>query len=239
MDTPLEPQDDSLDAAAAAVVSTLGPAPASEGSPGPDWSRGVDGKWYPPKPGRQRPPPLVEPIHRRDRRAFGVGGALAAVILLAVVAVLIAGIVATLRAFEDDESRNFRLPSEHAIGDTARTGDLDVTLNTATNPYTPAADIDAPPPGTHLLAAEITLHNASDTTDLVISSATQFDLTDANRDVQPVTLVSDLLQLDGPLAHGEVRHGFVVFRVTDNAAAPLELRVRGNLTAGGVIFKIP
>jgi hypothetical protein len=50
---------------------------------------------------------------------------------------------------------------------------------------------------------------------------------------------TDIPGIDGPVAAHDVRGGFVSSTLVDTAVAVLKLRVKGDITAGGVAFTIP
>jgi hypothetical protein len=165
---------------------------------------------------------------------------IAAVAFVALIVIAIIAAVAGGGGSTKSENSSGAAAAPHAIGETAHSGDFDVTLNAATNPYVDPNQFAQPPDGHHYLAVDVTILNTSDR-DLTVSSLLFFDLVDAGGTVQQIAPIAgtDIPGIDGPVAAHDVRRGFVVFDVIDTAVAPLKLRVKGDITAGGVTFTIP
>ena len=209
-----------------AIESAIDSAP-----PHPGWQRGLDGKWYPPPAARtlRRPVARVMPSARRVGWRAKTGILL--LVLVGVVAVVVAT-VAVVNSIENDSSN-------HTIGKTAHTGDFDVTVNGAQDPYAPATMLEAAPVGSHLVAVDVTMHNTNASMDSIVSSSAMFQVSDGRGAAAALASVPSLEPIDTIVPHGDSRRGYVVFSVPDGAARPLRLRVKGEVSAGGVVFDIP
>jgi len=160
------------------------------GPPHPDWQRGLDGKWYPPSVHRtlRRPVARVLPSQRR------LGPVTRLAIFVLVVGVIAgAAIIAVVAVVSNNSSSG---ASSHAVGTTARTGDLEITVNRTDDPFVPANAAEVPPAGTHLIAVDVTIHNVNVSQDLIVSSVTMFELTDARGGVERLEVVPSVGQID-------------------------------------------
>lgn len=124
-----------------------------------------------------------------------------------------------------------------AVGQTAHTGDFDVTLHTVTDPFTPASQFERPQANNRFVAVEVEVTNTSDENQ-VMSTLAGAELTDSqNRGWNIAIAGTDLPQLDGQVPPGDARRGWVVFEVAQDAT-DLRLRIKGNLTATGSLFDL-
>ena len=209
-----------------------------QSQPGPDWERGIDGNWYPPKPPRGRPHPVLEPLAPFEKKSVRVFPIVAVGVMLVAVTALVIGIVVTVRGTDDNRLADV-FNQRHQIGDTAHTGDLDVTVTRAENPHVATNGVEAAPEGQHLVAIEVTLRNTRSDRVVNVSSPVLFQLTDASGAAREITISSDFPAIDGQVLPGGARTGVVVYRVPDAAKTPLTLRVKGEVTAEGITFTIP
>jgi hypothetical protein len=126
-----------------------------------------------------------------------------------------------------------------SLGQTAHTGDFDVTVHAATDPFTPSNPAEpAPQPGNHYVAVDMTMANTSDEP-LTVSTLAMTELVDSSDRAWPVAIAGvDLPRLDAMnVGPGQTRRGWVVFEVGADAT-DLRVRVQGNLTATGSLFQL-
>jgi hypothetical protein len=126
-----------------------------------------------------------------------------------------------------------------ALGQTAHTGDFDVTVHAATDPFTPSNTAEpAPQPGNRYVAVDVTMANTSDEP-LTVSTLAMVELVDSSDRAWPVTVAGvDLPQLEAiNVGPGQARRGWVVFEVGADAT-DLRVRMKGNLTATGSLFQL-
>jgi hypothetical protein len=126
----------------------------------------------------------------------------------------------------------------YAIGETAHTGDFDVTVHGIEDPFVPGNTFETAQAGHRLVGVEATVINVSDEP-LPFSTLAGVELFDQLDRPWSVTIAgTDRPQLDAPtVAPGEARRGWVVFSVPAEAS-DLTLRVKGNLTATGSLFDL-
>jgi hypothetical protein len=125
----------------------------------------------------------------------------------------------------------------YAVGETATSSDLGVTLVTVQDPYESGNEFDVPQPGNRFVAAEVELTNDSDEP-ITWSSIMGAELTDSQNRPWTVALAGlDLPQLDGDVPAGGARRGWMVFEVPQDATG-LQLRIKGSLTAAGSLFDL-
>lgn len=125
-----------------------------------------------------------------------------------------------------------------AIGQTAHTGDLDVTVHTVQDPFTPTNPLETPPAGQRFVAVEATVTNTGPGP-LPFSTLAGLELFDQlDRPWTTALAGTDLPQLDAPtVVPGEARRGWVVFAVPPDATN-LRIRIKGNITANGSLFQL-
>lgn len=126
----------------------------------------------------------------------------------------------------------------YALGQTAHSGDFDVTVHALEDPFA-AGQFEAPPiEGHRFVGAEVTVTNTSDQA-LPFSTIAGVELFDQLDRPWDITLAGlERPQLDAPtVGPGEARRGWVVFSVPPDATE-LTLRVKGNLTATGSLFAL-
>lgn len=210
----------------------------SDQAQGPGWWQAADGKWYPPQQQYPQPPPgyVTQRQAKRSGGCLKAVGVATIVFVVLVAIVVIAAVATSSKKTTTSSSSGGSAAAPHAIGETAQTADFAVTLNSAQDPYVdPQATA---PDGQHFVTVDVTIHNTS-SKDLTVSSIVFFDLTAADGTVLKETIGPSLPPIDGTVAANDVRRGSVIFDVPDTATKPLKLRVKGDITAGGVTFTIP
>jgi hypothetical protein len=235
------PEDPGAEPATESVPSTSVPddqPPVPSPTAVEGWTRGVDGNWWPPVPTRRRPLPTPPPqkyrrrIGRRLTSAFGM-----TIFVLAVVA-MVGAIIVVIRDFEDTKPATPTVTSPaHAVGETARTASIDVTLTGVHDPYLEPTPTAQARPGYHYVSADVTITNTGDK-DFVMSAEQLVTLVDAAGQRQEQTFVTSVASIEGAIAAHDARGGSVVFNVANGAGTPLTLRVKGEESAGGVTFVI-
>jgi hypothetical protein len=197
------------------------------------------------------PPPPPQAESRRKGGCFRWIG-IATVAFLALIVLIV--VVALAGGGDDDddtstdttqereaaeESGTSAAPSEgqdvYAVGDTAHTADLDVTVHTVQDPYQPTNEFETPQQGNRFVAVEAELTNSTDEP-ITWSSIAGAELTDEQNRPYTVALAgTDLPQLDGDVPARGARRGWVAFEVPEDATG-LQLRIKGSLTAEGSLF---
>ncbi len=129
----------------------------------------------------------------------------------------------------------------HAIGETAHTGDFDVTVNSVTDPLAPSDSFFTADPGNRFIAIDVTMANSSNEAKPV-SSILSFELTDSEGRKYDLSIVGTSAAgtgtLDGDVPPQTQRRGTVAYEVPETITTGLQLRVKGDLTAGGTVFQI-
>jgi len=167
------------------------------------------------------------------------------------IALSIVGVAIVANAFDDLDdatSSSRRNPDDAAqqseggqdvytVGQTAHTGDFDVTLHQVTDPYSSSNPLERPQPNQRFVAVELEVANTGDAAQ-TLSTLLGTELTDSQNRPWDIALAgTDLPHLDGNVAPGEARRGWVVFDVAQDATG-LRLRIKGNLTATGSLFQL-
>jgi Domain of unknown function (DUF4352) len=181
------------------------------------------------------PPPATSPSPpvRRRRRGCLVPLAIVLCVLVAI------GIAIAIGGGDDDGDTETAQTTEdvHAVGETAHTADLDVTVLQAQDPFQPANELEGPQAGNRFVAVEAEMTNATDEL-ITWSSAVGAELTDSENRPYTVALAgTDLPQLDGDVPAGGARRGWIVFEVPQDATG-LQLRIKGSPTATGSLFDL-
>jgi hypothetical protein len=229
----------------------------SDVSQGPGWWVASDGKWYPPQatPGTVTPP-LSQPVpgqapapKKRGRGClYGVLGVLALIVIIIVIAALTGN---------GDKSPNGASPTtlestsapgnttapgspgaRYKIGDTAKTGDFEVTVYGAKDPQPSTSQFSTPSSGSHFVSADVQITNPG-TAQRSFSSLLGFHLLDSVNRQYDENITSGVTPgaPEGEIAGGQSIRGFVVFEVPDGTTG-LKLRVQGGLTAAGAVFSL-
>lgn len=125
----------------------------------------------------------------------------------------------------------------YAVGQTAHTGDFDVTVHQVQDPFTPTNQFESPRAGHRFVAVEVEVRNTG-TERAPMSTLLGAEVTDSMNRPWNVALAGlDLPHLDGEVGPGEARRGWMVFEVAQDATG-LRLRLKGNLTATGSLFAL-
>lgn len=215
--------------------------PASYGQP-------TSAPQYPPPPPRPSYPPPPAPPQRQLS-----GAALAAIIIASVIAAIAfvavaAGVLAARSDGSNDATSSEQPaskstptqppgPETYAVGDTAHTSDIDVTVYQVKDPYVSAGEFEVAQPGNRLVAVEL---EVKDTTGgpQVFSMLVQTELADSLNQPWKATLgPAGLPSVDGDIPADGARRGWVLFEVPADATG-LQLRVKGDLTATGATFQL-
>jgi hypothetical protein len=127
--------------------------------------------------------------------------------------------------------------SSYAVGETARTGDFDVTVYGFKDPQASSNQFDKPKAGNHYVSVDVQVANKG-TKQLTFSSIIGFHLVDgANRQFDEGLTSIKPGPPEGEIPAGEAVRGMVVFEVPDGSTG-LRMRVQGNLTASGAFFTL-
>jgi len=126
------------------------------------------------------------------------------------------------------------------VGETAKTGDLEVTVYGFTNPQPPVNESYEPSPGMHFVSVDVQITNPDSRDQQSFSSLLGFHLLDDQNfqygeDFADAGLTPGAP--NGEIAAGQSIRGFVAFEVPDTASG-LKLRVQGNITASGAVFDL-
>lgn len=127
----------------------------------------------------------------------------------------------------------------YAIGQTAHTGEFDVTVHAVQDPFPPPSEFDTPAAPDHrFVAVEATVTNTS-AEPTGFSTLAGVELVDQLDRPWSIAITStELPSLDAvTVAPGEARRGWVVFSVPPDATE-LRIRIKGNLTANGSVFEL-
>jgi hypothetical protein len=127
--------------------------------------------------------------------------------------------------------------TSYKVGETARTGDFEVTLYTFTDPQPMTNQFDKAKAGNHYLAADVQIANKGPKA-LTFSSIVGFHVVDAaNRQYDIAFTSLKPGAPEGQIPAGEALRGLAVFEVPDGTTG-LRLRVQGSLTASGAFFAL-
>ncbi len=125
----------------------------------------------------------------------------------------------------------------YKVGETAHSGDFDITLQTVKNPYQPTNQFEQASAGKHFVATEFTVKNTA-SEQKTFSSLLGAEVSDSSGQHFSITLAgTDLPQLDGDVAANDIRRGWMVFEVPD-ASSGLKIRLKGDLTSTGSLFAL-
>lgn len=137
----------------------------------------------------------------------------------------------------EPEREQFEGQDVYVLGETATSGDFDITLNTVEDPFVPSNSFEMPEAGQRLVGVELTLVNNTDAAVPFSSLLAGQMIDDQGQARDPAFVGLDRPQLDGDIPPGATRRGWIVFSVGADAAG-LKLRIKGNLTATGSVFAI-
>ncbi|MEY2448813.1 MAG: hypothetical protein QOH79_2289 [Acidimicrobiaceae bacterium] len=124
----------------------------------------------------------------------------------------------------------------HVVGETAHTGDFDVTLNEFIEPFEDSSGFFSAQPGNHLVAVDVTMHN-TDKDSHTVSSLAQFTVVDPQSRSYQASFAGNQNRVDGTVAAGDQIRGVVSFEVPDGITG-LVLKVKGDFTSGGTSFQL-
>lgn len=166
---------------------------------------------------------------------------------LALAAVAIIAVVVVSASSDDDEADSPGITESsqgaaaaegedtYAVGETAKTADLRVTVNTVEDPFVPTNEFDNPPEGQRFVGVEMTIDNAGDES-AAFSSFGSVEVVDAENQAWDVAFTtSDQPSIDGDIPAGATRKGWLYLSVGEDAT-DLQLRVKGSFTANGAVF---
>lgn len=126
----------------------------------------------------------------------------------------------------------------YRVGETATSGEFDITLHTVTDPWTSGNQFETPGVGMRFVAIEASITNNGSTAITFSSYAGLAEVKDdQNRVWDPAFAGLDLPQLDGEVAPGATRRGWTVYEVGGDSAG-LVIRMKGNFTATGSVFAL-
>lgn len=127
-------------------------------------------------------------------------------------------------------------PAGYKVGDTAKTSDLEVTVHAVTDPFA-SSTVIKPKAGMRWVLADVAVKNTSDKK-VAFSTVLLVELVDGSGQSWRPTITGEKLpSLDGDVLAGGVRRGSMVFELPESSTG-LQLRVKGSLTADGVLFTV-
>jgi len=123
------------------------------------------------------------------------------------------------------------------IGDTAKTGDFEVTVYGFNNPQTTANQFDKPAAGNRYVSVDVQIANEGSKQE-TFSSLIGFHLVDgANRQYDVRITTVEPKAPEGQIPAGGAIRGVAVFEVPDRTTG-MRFRVQGSLTASGAFFAL-
>lgn len=126
------------------------------------------------------------------------------------------------------------------VGDTAETGDFEVTVFGFTDPQPSANEFLEPSPGMRFVSVDVQIINPDSKDQQTFSSLLGFHLLDDQNFQYSEDFMDAGLTPGAPggeIAAGQSIRGFVAFEVPDTASG-LKLRVQGSITASGAVFNL-
>lgn len=166
---------------------------------------------------------------------------------LALAAVAIIAVVAVSAGSDDDEADSSGTTESsqgaaaaegedtYAVGETAETADLRVTVNTVEDPFVPTNEFDTPPDGQRYVGVEMTIDNEGDES-AAFSTFGSVEVVDGENQAWNVAVTtSDQPSIDGSIPAGATRKGWLYLTVGQDST-DLQLRVKGSFTADGAVF---
>lgn len=125
----------------------------------------------------------------------------------------------------------------YKIGDTAKTGDFDVTVYGIKDPQTTTNQFDKPVAGNRFVSVDVQIANKG-SQQQTFSSFIGFHLVDsANRQYDLKLTTVEPKAPEGQIPAGGAIRGLAVFEVPEGTTG-LRLRVQGNFTASGAFFSL-
>jgi Domain of unknown function (DUF4352) len=129
--------------------------------------------------------------------------------------------------------------ADNEVGDTASTGDLDVTLNSVVDPFVATNEFAKADPGRRYVAVDLSILNQGKET-VAFSTLLYTEMIDSLGQSWNVSLFAGAgatPSIDGEIPPGETRRGTIVFDVPQDATG-LTLRVKGSFTAEGATWAV-
>jgi len=130
--------------------------------------------------------------------------------------------------------------ASYAVGETASTGDFEVTVYGFENPQPSGNEFVTARPGWHYVSVDVEITNPDSEDQQSFSSLFGFHLLDGENRQYDEDLFDAGLEPGAPggeIAAGQSVRGFVAFEVPDGTSG-LKLRVQGSLTASGAVFDL-
>jgi hypothetical protein len=125
----------------------------------------------------------------------------------------------------------------YKVGDTAKTGDFEVTVYGFKDPQTTTNQFDKPAAGNRYVSVDVQVANKGSSQQL-FSSIFGFHLVDsANRQYDLEFSTVEPKAPDGQIPAGGAIRGLAVFEIPESTTG-LRLRVQGNITASGAFFSL-
>jgi hypothetical protein len=226
-------------------VAPIGPTPEQVAAAPPPPHYAAPAPYAPPPPQyAQQPPPGYYPppqviVQKKSGGCLKAIGVATVVFVALVVIVIIAAVAGSGSKKAATTTGGGGAPATpHAIGQTAHSGDFDITVNSAEDPFTSTNTFETAPAGDHWVAIDLTMHNTANEAKPV-SSLLEFELTDpAGRKYDQGFVTTGQQPIDGNIPPNDQREGILTYQVPDGVTG-LVLRVKGDITAGGVTFTIP
>lgn len=125
----------------------------------------------------------------------------------------------------------------YKVGDTARTGDFEVTVYGFKDPQSTSNQFDKPASGNRFISVDVQVANKG-SAQQTFSSVLGFHLVDsANRQYDSKITTVEPRAPDGQIPAGGAIRGMAMFEVPEGTTG-LRLRVQGNITASGAFFAL-
>lgn len=229
-----------------AVFQDAPPAPGSQAPASRPAQPAVYRGPAPTAPGYVAPPPSTKGGGKGWKIALGV--ALGFFVLMGACLAVIANsaddavkqVQADLADGSLDNSTSGTAPAPktvYKVGDTAKTGDFEVTVYGFKDPQTTTNQFDKPAAGTRYVSVDVQVANRG-STQQTFSSILGFHLVDsANRQYDLEFSTVEPKAPDGQIPAGGAIRGLAVFQVPDGTTG-MRLRVQGNITASGAFFNL-
>lgn len=202
----------------------------------------------PPQTGWQQPPTEWQTPSPPVKRKLGCLSTIGVIALVGLGLIVLLVVVAALMANTDDDGDDGASNSDtqadgasekdvYAVGETATTSGMDVTVHEVVDPWDSSNEFETPQAGHRFVAVEATIASTSDELE-PWSSLLGAELMDSESRPWDVALAgTDLPALDGDVPPDGERRGWVVFEVGEDAAG-LMLRLKGSVTATGAVFDL-
>ena len=200
----------------------------------------------PPPPEPPGSSPQNSPPRKKRRLAkgcafgtLGILGIIGLVVVVIIVVVIIAVSNGSKKVTTTPTALGGSAPAAaYTVGQTAKTGGLDVTVYSFKDPQPPPNQITSPTAGSHFVSVDVQVKNPR-SSQVPFSSLLGFHLLDSANHQYDETATSGVTPgpPDGQIAGGQSIRGFVVFEVPDGTTG-LKFRAQGQLTAAGAVFTL-